>query len=43
MMSILTHPEWNQETGGLAVAEAFGEQVERKSSIYTHILDTQTS
>jgi hypothetical protein len=30
MTSTLTHPEWNQETSGLAVAEAFADQIRGK-------------
>ena len=30
-MSTLTHPEWNQETGGLEVAKAFADQIRGKS------------
>ena len=30
-MSTLTHPEWNQETGGLGVAKAFAAQIRGKS------------
>ena len=30
-MSTLTHPEWNQETGGLEVAKAFDDQIRGKS------------
>ncbi|KAF2452202.1 NAD(P)-binding protein [Karstenula rhodostoma CBS 690.94] len=36
-MSVLTHPEWNQETGGLAVAKAFGEQIEGKTVLITGV------
>ncbi|KAK7185161.1 hypothetical protein DPSP01_000804 [Paraphaeosphaeria sporulosa] len=36
-MSILTHPEWNQETGGLVVAKAFREQIEGKIVLVTGV------
>lgn len=31
MTVTLTHPEWNQETGGLDVAKAFAEQIKGKT------------
>ncbi|KAJ4351416.1 uncharacterized protein N0V89_006758 [Didymosphaeria variabile] len=36
-MSVLTHPEWNQETGGLAVAKAFSEQIKGKTILVTGV------
>ncbi|KAF9739038.1 hypothetical protein PMIN04_007305 [Paraphaeosphaeria minitans] len=36
-MSVLTHPEWNQETGGLVVAKAFREQIEGKTVLVTGV------
>ena len=30
----LTHPEWDKETGGLAVAKAFAEQIRGKKGTY---------
>ncbi|KAL1593144.1 hypothetical protein SLS60_010751 [Paraconiothyrium brasiliense] len=36
-MSILTHPEWNQETGGLAVAKALSEQINGKTILITGV------
>jgi hypothetical protein len=29
----LTHPEWNQETGGLAVAKAFADQIRGRNGL----------
>ncbi|KAF1967233.1 NAD(P)-binding protein [Bimuria novae-zelandiae CBS 107.79] len=36
-MSVLTHPEWNQETGGLEVAKAFAEQINEKIVLVTGV------
>ncbi|CAN9461514.1 unnamed protein product [Alternaria alternata] len=36
-MSTLTHPEWNQETGGLEVAKAFADQIRGKSVLITGV------
>ncbi|KAF2709906.1 retinol dehydrogenase 13 [Pleomassaria siparia CBS 279.74] len=33
----LTHPEWNQETGGLEVARAFSEQIHGKNVLITGV------
>lgn len=33
-MATLTHPEWNQETGGLEVAKAFVDQIRGKHGIF---------
>lgn len=33
-MVTLTHPEWNQETGGLEVAKAFADQIRGKYGIF---------
>jgi hypothetical protein len=48
-MSTLTHPEWNQETGGLEVAKAFADQIRGKSgkkpgivTLTTHGVDRTT-
>jgi len=30
-MSTLTHPEWDEKTGGLEVAKAFAEQIHGKN------------
>lgn len=30
MTKQLTHPDWNQETGGLEVAKAFGQEIQGK-------------
>lgn len=33
-MAALTHPEWNQETGGLEVAKAFADQIRGKNGSF---------
>ncbi|KAF2787543.1 NAD(P)-binding protein [Melanomma pulvis-pyrius CBS 109.77] len=33
----LTHPEWNQETGGLQVAQAFADQIHGKAVLITGV------
>lgn len=33
-MVTLTHPEWNQETGGLEVAKAFADQIRGKNGSF---------
>lgn len=35
MASLTTHPEWNQETGGLEVAKAFADQIRGKTGMFT--------
>ncbi|EMD58951.1 hypothetical protein COCSADRAFT_41509 [Bipolaris sorokiniana ND90Pr] len=36
-MAALTHPEWNQETGGLEVAKAFADQIRGKNVLITGV------
>ncbi|KAF2644095.1 NAD(P)-binding protein [Massarina eburnea CBS 473.64] len=37
MTTTLTHPEWNQETGGLEVAKAFGDRIKGKTVLITGV------
>ncbi|KAF1836259.1 NAD(P)-binding protein [Decorospora gaudefroyi] len=37
MTSSLTHPEWNKETGGLQVAQAFADQIRGKNVLITGV------
>ncbi|KAF2269967.1 short chain dehydrogenase/ reductase-like protein [Lojkania enalia] len=37
MTITLTHPEWNQETSGLQVAKAFGDQIRGKNVLITGV------
>ncbi|KAF2689156.1 NAD(P)-binding protein [Lentithecium fluviatile CBS 122367] len=37
MAATLSHPEWNQETGGLEVAKAFGDQIRGRSVLITGV------
>ncbi|KAF2250950.1 NAD(P)-binding protein [Trematosphaeria pertusa] len=37
MTAALTHPEWNQETGGLEVAKAFADQIRGKNVLITGV------
>ncbi|XP_014562277.1 hypothetical protein COCVIDRAFT_21853 [Bipolaris victoriae FI3] len=39
-MVTLTHPEWNQETGGLEVAKAFADQIRGKNVLITGVSPT---
>lgn len=45
MAAILSHPEWNKETGGLEVAKAFADQIKGKSgkSIPRYLQDRSTN
>ncbi|KAL6157807.1 hypothetical protein ACJQWK_07849 [Exserohilum turcicum] len=36
-MATLTHPEWNQETGGLEVAKAFADKIRGKNVLITGV------
>ncbi|KAF1951239.1 NAD(P)-binding protein [Byssothecium circinans] len=37
MTTALTHPEWNQETGGLEVAKAFSDRIKSKTVLVTGV------